>query len=47
MKFDFPRKDTLMDKMIVHLNVLGPCMENRVFRELDAAEVVAVNRRRI
>ena len=46
-KFDFTRKDTLSDKMIVHLNVLGLCMENGVLRELDVAEVVLVDRRRI
>ena len=32
--------------MIVHLDVLGPGVENRVLRELDADEVVAVDRRR-
>ena len=37
----------LMDKMVVHLNVLSPCVENGVLRELDAAQVVAVDRRRI
>ena len=31
----------------VHLNVLGPCVENGVLRKLDAAEVVAVDCRRI
>ena len=36
-----------MDKMVVHLNVFGLCMENRIFRELDATEVVAVDLRRI
>ena len=40
LKFDFTRKDTFMDEMIVHLNVLGPCVEKGVLRELDAAEVV-------
>ena len=33
--------------MVVHLNVLGPCMENGVLRKLDVAEVVAVDLRRI
>ena len=47
LKFDFTRKNTLTDKMIVHLNVLGPCVENGVIRELDAVEVVVVDRRRI
>ena len=47
LKFHFTGKDTTTDKMIVHLNVLGPCVENGVLRELDAAEVVAVDRRRI
>ena len=31
--------------MIVHLDVLGPGVEDRVLRELDAAEVVTVDRR--
>ena len=47
LKFDFTRKDTLTDEMIVHLNVLGLCEENRVLRELDAVEAVTVDRRRI
>ena len=47
LKFDFTRKDTLTDKMVVHLNMLGPCVKNGVFRELDTAEVVVVDRRRI
>ena len=42
MKFYFTREDALMDKMIVHLNVLSSGVENRVLRELDVAEVVAV-----
>ena len=45
LKFDFTRKDMLTDKMVVHLNVLGPCLENGVLRELAAAEVVVVDRR--
>ena len=36
-----------MDKMVVHLNVLSPGMEDEVLRKLDAAEVVIVDRRRI
>ena len=47
LKFDFTRKDTLTDKVIMHLNVLGPCVENGILRELDAAEVVVLDRRRI
>ena len=47
LKFDITRKDTLTDKVVVHLNVLGPCVEDGVLRELDDAEVVAVDRRRI
>ena len=47
LRFNFTKKDTLTDEMIVHLNVLGPCVENGVFRELDAAEIVLVDRRRI
>ena len=47
LQFDFTRKDTLLDEMIVHLDVLCSCVENGVLRELDAAEVVAVDRRRI
>ena len=29
-QFDFIRKDTLADKMLVHLNVLGPGVEDMV-----------------
>ena len=47
LKFDFTREDTLTDKMVVHLNVLSPCLENGFLREMDAAEVVLVDRRRI
>ena len=43
-KFDFTRKDTFADKMIVHLNVLGPSVEDGVLRKLDVVEVVAVDR---
>ena len=43
LKFDFTRKDTLTNEMVVHLNVLGLCMENGVLRELDAAEVVGLD----
>ena len=41
------RKDMLTDKVVVHLNVRGSCVENGVLRELDASEVVEVDRRRI
>ena len=37
----------LTDKMVVHLNVLGPCVGNRVLRELDVSEVVTVDHRGI
>ena len=37
LEYDFTREDTLTDKMIVHLNVLGPGMEDGVPRELDVA----------
>ena len=47
LKFNFTRKDTLTNKMVVHLNVFSPGVENGVLRELDAAEVVVVDRRRI
>ena len=47
LKFDFTLKDTFTDELVVYLNVLVPCVENGVFRKLDAAEVVAVDRRRI
>ena len=33
--------------MIVHLNVLSPGVEDGVLRELDATEIVAIDRRRI
>ena len=29
-----------MDKMIMHINVLSPSVEDKVFRQLDAAKVV-------
>ena len=44
---DFTGKDTLADKIVVHLNVLGPGMEDEVLRKLDTVEVVAVDHRRI
>jgi hypothetical protein len=44
-QFHFTGKNTLSDEMIVHLDVLRPCVKNRVFRELHAAEVVAVDHR--
>ena len=47
LKFEFTRKDTFTDKMVVHLNVLGSCVENGVLCELDAVEVVVVDRFRI
>ena len=43
-QFDFTRKDLLMDKMVVHLNLLGPSVEYGVFRKVDTVEVVAINR---
>jgi hypothetical protein len=33
--------------MIVHLDVLRPCVKNKVLRELNAAEVVTIDHRRI
>ena len=33
-----------MDEVIVHLNVLGPCVGNGVLRELDPVELVVVDR---
>jgi hypothetical protein len=47
LQFDLTEKDTLSDEMIVHFDVLCLCVKNRVFRELNAAEVVAVDHRRI
>ena len=41
------REDTLADKMIVHLNVLSPGMEDEVLCKLDVAELVTVDCRRI
>ena len=35
------------DEMIVHLNVLSPSVEDGVFRKVDTAEVVTIDRRRI
>ena len=34
----------LLDKMIVHLNVLSPGVEDEDLHQLDTAEVVAVDR---
>ena len=34
-----------MDEVVVHLNVLGLCVENRLLREMDVVEVVVVHRR--
>ena len=45
LEFDFNRK--LTDKMVVHLNVLSPSVEDRIFCKLDATEVVVIDRRRI
>ena len=42
LKFDFTRKDTLSDEMVVHLNVLGPRVKNWML-----LDVVTVDRRRI
>ena len=47
LKYDFTRENTLADKMVVHLDVLSPCVEDGVLRELDAVEVVVVDHRRI
>ena len=46
-QFDFTGKDPLTDKIIMHLNVLSSGVEYRVFRKVDAAEVVAIDCRRI
>ena len=46
-QFDFIRENKLADEVVMHLNVLGPGVENGILRELDAAEAVAVDRRRI
>ena len=40
-EFDFTGKDPLMDKMIMHLNVLGPSVKYEVFCKVDIVEVVA------
>ena len=42
LKFDFTREDTLADKVVVHLNVLSPGLEDGVLRKLDATKVVIV-----
>jgi hypothetical protein len=47
LQFDLTGKDSLPDEMIVHFDVLGPRMKNWVFRELNTAEVVAIDHRRI
>ena len=44
-KFHFTGKDTLVEKMIVRLNVLGTGVEDEDLRKLDVVEVVAVDRR--
>ena len=43
-QFDFTEKDTLADKMAVHLNVLGPGVEDGVLRKLDIVQVGIVDR---
>jgi hypothetical protein len=45
--FDFSRKDTLTDEVIMHFDVLRPCVEDWILRKLDAAEVVGIDHRRI
>ena len=47
LKFNFTREGTLTDKMVVHLNVLDPGMEDGVLRKLDVAQVVTIDRRQI
>ena len=32
LKFNFTGEDTLADKMVVDLNVLSPCVDDRVLR---------------
>mgnify|MGYP007130558494 CR=1 FL=1 len=34
-KFNFTRKDTLADRVVVHLNVLSQGMEDGVLRKLE------------
>ena len=46
-EFDITKEDTLVEKMVVHLNVLIPGVEDGVFHKLDIVEVVIVDRRRI
>jgi hypothetical protein len=46
-QFHLTGEDTLPDEMIVHFDVRRPYVKNRVFRELDAAEVVAIDHCRI
>ena len=46
-KFHLTKNDSLSEKMVVHLNVLFPGVEDGVLGKLDVAEVVVVNRRRI
>jgi hypothetical protein len=47
MQFDFTRKDTLTDEVIMHFNVLRPCVEDWILCKLDAAEFVGIDLRRI
>ena len=46
-QFDFTGKDPLTNKVIMHLDVLGPGVEYAVSRKVDTAKVVAIDRRRI
>ena len=46
-QFDFIGKGLLADKIIVHLNMLGPGVDDGVLHKLDVVEVGIVNRRRI
>jgi hypothetical protein len=47
LQFHFTGEYMHPDKMIVHLDVLRPCVKNKVFRELNAAKGVAVDHRQI
>jgi hypothetical protein len=46
LQFHFTGENTLLDEMVMHLDVLRPCVKDRVFRELNAAKVVAMDCRR-
>ena len=41
-KFNFTREDMLANKVIVHLNVLSPGVEEGILRKMDVVEVVTV-----